>query len=109
VSSALANLPVAADYAALVPAFIIAIAPLAILFVDLFFRRGGTPRRAAAACPGALLASRARLIGVDTLHALVLGAHALAARPGRGSGRTGRLAERRAGALPAVRPPLREQ
>jgi len=48
VSSAPVSLPLGTDYAALLPAFIVAITPLAILFVDLFFRRGGTPRRAVA-------------------------------------------------------------
>ena len=38
----------AADYAALTPAFILACVPLVILFVDLFFRRGGTARRGVA-------------------------------------------------------------
>ena len=37
-----------ADYAALLPAFVVACIPLVVLFVDLFFRRGGTARRAVA-------------------------------------------------------------
>jgi NADH-quinone oxidoreductase subunit N len=37
-----------ADYAALLPAFIVACVPLAVLVVDLFFRRGGFTRRAVA-------------------------------------------------------------
>ncbi len=47
-SSAPVSYPVGADYAALLPAFIVAVAPLLILFVDLFFTRGGTARRAVA-------------------------------------------------------------
>lgn len=43
-----ANFPVAADYAALLPWFIVAVTPLAILFVDLFFRSAGTLRRGVA-------------------------------------------------------------
>jgi NADH-quinone oxidoreductase subunit N len=39
------NLPSAADYAALLPWFVVATVPLLILFVDLFFREGGTLRR----------------------------------------------------------------
>lgn len=46
--SAPVSLPLGADYAALFPAFIVAVAPILILFVDLFFRRGGTARRAIA-------------------------------------------------------------
>jgi NADH-quinone oxidoreductase subunit N len=48
VSSAPVSLPLGADYAALLGPFIVAIAPLLILFVDLFFRRGGPTRRAVA-------------------------------------------------------------
>jgi NADH-quinone oxidoreductase subunit N len=44
----LGNLPVAADYAALLPWFIVAIVPLVILFVDLFFRESGAARRSVA-------------------------------------------------------------
>ncbi|HEY0396110.1 MAG TPA: NADH-quinone oxidoreductase subunit N [Candidatus Elarobacter sp.] len=47
-SSALGNLPSNADYAALVPAFVVALAPLLILFVDLFYRESGRWRRAVA-------------------------------------------------------------
>jgi NADH-quinone oxidoreductase subunit N len=43
-----ANLPVAADYAALLPWFVVAVVPLAILFVDLFFRSAGALRRGVA-------------------------------------------------------------
>ncbi len=38
----------AADYAALMPVFILACVPLVILFADLFFRHGGIARRAVA-------------------------------------------------------------
>jgi NADH-quinone oxidoreductase subunit N len=48
VSSALGSYPVAADYAALLPAFLVAIVPLLLLFVDLFFRGKGTARRSVA-------------------------------------------------------------
>ncbi|HTD38271.1 MAG TPA: NADH-quinone oxidoreductase subunit N [Candidatus Limnocylindrales bacterium] len=44
-SSALGNLPANADYAALLPAFVVAIVPLLILFLDLFFRQSGPARR----------------------------------------------------------------
>ncbi|HEX3465217.1 MAG TPA: NADH-quinone oxidoreductase subunit N [Candidatus Elarobacter sp.] len=44
-SSALGNLPGSADYAAVLPAFIVAIVPLLILFLDLFFRQSGAARR----------------------------------------------------------------
>ena len=44
-SSAPVSYPVGADYAALLPAFIVAAVPLLILFVDLFFNRGGVRRR----------------------------------------------------------------
>ena len=47
-SSALGNLPSSADYAALLPAFIVAIVPLLILFVDLFYRESGKWRRVVA-------------------------------------------------------------
>ena len=47
-SSALGNLPANADYAALLPFSVVALAPLLILFVDLFFRSNGTARRSAA-------------------------------------------------------------
>ncbi|HYZ15586.1 MAG TPA: NADH-quinone oxidoreductase subunit N [Candidatus Acidoferrum sp.] len=47
-SSAPVSLPLGADYAALLGPFIVAIAPLLILFVDLFFRRGGRTRRGVA-------------------------------------------------------------
>ncbi|HZX67403.1 MAG TPA: NADH-quinone oxidoreductase subunit N [Candidatus Elarobacter sp.] len=43
-----ANFPSAADYAALLPWFVVAVAPLAILFVDLFFRSAGALRRGVA-------------------------------------------------------------
>lgn len=43
--SALGNLPANADYAALLPAFVVAIVPLLILFLDLFFRQSGPARR----------------------------------------------------------------
>ena len=43
--SALVNLPSSADYAALLPAFVVALVPLLILFLDLFFRAGGSARR----------------------------------------------------------------
>jgi len=45
VPSALGNLPANADYAALMPAFVVAIVPLLILFLDLFFRQSGPARR----------------------------------------------------------------
>jgi NADH-quinone oxidoreductase subunit N len=48
VSSALANLPANGDYAALLPAFVLALVPLLILFLDLFFRAGGAARRGVA-------------------------------------------------------------
>jgi len=48
VSSALGNLPIGADYAALLPAFIVACTPLVILFVDLFLRGSSMVRRAIA-------------------------------------------------------------
>jgi NADH-quinone oxidoreductase subunit N len=48
VSSALGSYPVAADYAAVLPAFVVAIVPLLLLFVDLFFRGQGAVRRSAA-------------------------------------------------------------
>jgi NADH-quinone oxidoreductase subunit N len=41
--------PVAADYAAVLPAFVVAIVPLLLLFVDLFFRGQGALRRGVAA------------------------------------------------------------
>lgn len=44
-SSALGNLPANADYAALLPAFVVAIVPLLVLFLDLFFRQSGPARR----------------------------------------------------------------
>ena len=47
-SSALGNLPANADYAALVPAFVVAVVPLVILFLDLFFRANGAARRGVA-------------------------------------------------------------
>ncbi|MDP9107290.1 MAG: NADH-quinone oxidoreductase subunit N [Candidatus Eremiobacteraeota bacterium] len=47
-SSALGNYPVGADYDALLPAFVVAIVPLLVLFVDLFFRGQGVRRRAVA-------------------------------------------------------------
>ena len=47
-SSALGNLPANADYAALLPFSVVALAPLLILFVDLFFRSNGGARRAVA-------------------------------------------------------------
>jgi NADH-quinone oxidoreductase subunit N len=43
-----ANFPSAADYAALLPWFVVAVVPLAILFVDLFFRSAGPMRRGVA-------------------------------------------------------------
>jgi NADH-quinone oxidoreductase subunit N len=43
-----ANFPSAADYAALLPWFVVAVVPLAILFVDLFFRSAGALRRGVA-------------------------------------------------------------
>jgi NADH-quinone oxidoreductase subunit N len=45
VYTALPNLPVSADYVALLPTFVVALAPLLILFVDLFYREGGLQRR----------------------------------------------------------------
>ena len=59
----LPNLPVNADYAALGAQAIVALAPLVILFVDLFFRGDGMPRRAVAVGIAivALLASGAML------------------------------------------------
>jgi NADH-quinone oxidoreductase subunit N len=42
------NLPIAADYLALLPWFVVAISPLAILFVDLFFKDTGPARRGVA-------------------------------------------------------------
>jgi NADH-quinone oxidoreductase subunit N len=47
-SSAFASYPSSADYAALLPAFVVATVPLLVLFVDLFFKRNGTLRRAVA-------------------------------------------------------------
>lgn len=47
-SSALGNLPSSADYAALLPFTIVALVPLLVLFVDLFFRVNGPVRRAVA-------------------------------------------------------------
>ena len=44
----LGNLPANADYLALLPAGIVALVPLLILFVDLFFRANGPARRAVA-------------------------------------------------------------
>ena len=44
----LANLPIAADYLALLPWFVVAISPLLILFVDLFFKDAGPARRGVA-------------------------------------------------------------
>ena len=43
-----ANFPSAADYAALLPWLVVAVVPLAILFVDLFFRSAGPLRRGVA-------------------------------------------------------------
>jgi NADH-quinone oxidoreductase subunit N len=43
------NLPSSADYAALLPSFVVALAPLLILFVDLFYRESGPWRRVVAA------------------------------------------------------------
>ena len=48
-SSALGSYPVAADYAAVLPAFLVAVVPLLLLFVDLFFRGQGALRRGVAA------------------------------------------------------------
>ncbi len=48
-SSALGSYPVAADYAAVMPAFLVAVVPLLLLFVDLFFRGQGALRRGVAA------------------------------------------------------------
>jgi len=45
VPSPLGNLPANADYAALLPAFVVAIVPLLVLFLDLFFRQSGPARR----------------------------------------------------------------
>jgi NADH-quinone oxidoreductase subunit N len=45
VSPALGNLPANADYAALLPAFVVAIVPLLVLFLDLFVRQSGPARR----------------------------------------------------------------
>jgi NADH-quinone oxidoreductase subunit N len=47
-SPALANIPVGADYTALLPAFVVAVTPLLILFVDLFYRERGPWRRTVA-------------------------------------------------------------
>ncbi|MDQ6941494.1 MAG: NADH-quinone oxidoreductase subunit N [Candidatus Eremiobacteraeota bacterium] len=47
-SSALGSYPVSADYVALLPAFLVAVVPLLMLFVDLFFRGQGTVRRSVA-------------------------------------------------------------
>src|ERR1700676_132336 len=47
-SPALANIPVGADYTALLPAFVVAVTPLLILFVDLFYREQGPWRRTVA-------------------------------------------------------------
>ncbi len=47
-SSALGSYPVPADYVALLPAFLVAVVPLLMLFVDLFFRGQGTVRRSVA-------------------------------------------------------------
>ncbi len=44
----LGNLPATADYAALAAQAVVALVPLLILFVDLFFRGDGMPRRAVA-------------------------------------------------------------
>lgn len=46
--TALGNLPANADYAALLPAFLVACVPLLLLFVDLFFRGQGRLRRGVA-------------------------------------------------------------
>ena len=46
--SVLANLPSNADYSALLPASVVALVPLLILFLDLFFRANGAARRAVA-------------------------------------------------------------
>jgi len=43
-----ASYPSSADYGALLPAFVVALAPLLILFVDLFYRERGPWRRAVA-------------------------------------------------------------
>jgi NADH-quinone oxidoreductase subunit N len=48
VPSSFASWPSAADYAALLPAFVVALAPLLILFVDLFYRERGPWRRVVA-------------------------------------------------------------
>ncbi|HEY6234062.1 MAG TPA: NADH-quinone oxidoreductase subunit N [Candidatus Elarobacter sp.] len=48
-SSALGSYPVTADYVALLPAFLVAVVPLLLLFVDLFFRGQGAMRRGVAA------------------------------------------------------------
>ncbi len=47
-SSALGSYPTGADYAALLPAFLVAVVPLLLLFVDLFFRGQGALRRSVA-------------------------------------------------------------
>ena len=47
-SPAIASVPVGADYAALFPAFVVAVTPLLILFVDLFYRGSGPWRRGVA-------------------------------------------------------------
>ena len=46
--SALGSYPAAADYAAVLPAFVVATVPLLLLFVDLFFRGKGVARRTVA-------------------------------------------------------------
>jgi NADH-quinone oxidoreductase subunit N len=48
VSPALGSYPVPEDYAALLPAFLVAVVPLLLLFVDLFFRGQGALRRSVA-------------------------------------------------------------
>jgi len=48
ISYPLISYPGPADYAALLPAFVVALAPLPILFVDLFARGNATARRAVA-------------------------------------------------------------
>jgi NADH-quinone oxidoreductase subunit N len=48
VPATLGSYPVPADYAALLPAFIVAVVPLLLLFVDLFFRGQGSLRRGVA-------------------------------------------------------------
>ncbi len=47
-SSALGNFPANADYAALLPFTVVALAPLLILFIDLFYRESGPWRRTVA-------------------------------------------------------------